>query len=261
MFLPTFWRSTSLAVLATLVCASGMQTAKAQSLFGGSSAQSRGGTSSTGGVGTQLGSSSGLIRSTSPTAGFTSSFGSTSQAGALNSGFGGAGAGGAGASGQTGMTGPAIATELGSLSATAGQGGFIGRADNAGRFVGNQTASQQSIQGTNTPQFGNRGQGGNNQQNNFNQQTRRTIRPQQKIAFQFPARAQAAIQTNLSTQFQRLQTGRPELQGVEVQLAANSEVVLRGAVPTEDDKKLAAMLARMEPGVRSVKNELTIQGN
>jgi osmotically-inducible protein OsmY len=242
-------------------------TASAQSLFGGGgSTTSRGGTTQ----GTQYGSSSGTIRSTSPTSGFSSSFGSTSQAGALNSqGLGGSPLNTAGgAAGQTSMTGPQISTELGALSATIGQGGFIGTSDNAGRFIGQQTAGQQSLQGGAmsglsqlASQFGSRGQDGFNQQSNFNQQSRRTIRPQQRIAFEYPQRGQEAIQTNLSAQFERLQTSRPELQAVEVVLGASNEVILRGQVQSEDDKKLAAMYARMEPGVRSVKNELTVQSN
>jgi osmotically-inducible protein OsmY len=260
------------AALAWMVL-SGIQTASAQSLFGGSGSTNRGTTSS---AGTQYGSSGGTIRSTSPTSGFSNSFGSTSAAGALNSGFGGTGglntaAGGTGTG--TALAGPQIATQLGQLSATIGQGGFIGQADNAGRFVGNQNAGTQSLQATSMSggqfgggQFASRGQGqgqnGFNQQNNFsNQQNRRTIRPQQKIAFQYPQRAQETIQTRLNTQFERLQTTRPELEGVEIVLAANNEVVLRGQVRTEEDKKLAAMYARMEPGVRSIKNELTIEAN
>lgn len=266
------WSLSHIAALSTAlawVFVAGLQTASAQSLFGGS------GSSTQSGAGTQFGSSSGTIRSTAPTSGFSSSFGSTSQAGALNSGFGGAGAGAGagGATGQTSLTGPQIATQLGQLSATAGQGGFIGQADNAGRFVGNQTAGTQSLQATSMGggqgggQFGNRAQGGQggqngfNQQGNSNQQARRTIRPQQRIAFQYPQRAQEAIQTNLNTQFTRLRTTRPELQSVEVVLASNTEVVLRGQVRTEDDKKLAAIYARMEPGVRNIKNELTIEAN
>lgn len=254
---------------------SGIQTASAQSLFGGSGSTNRSGTTAS--TGTQYGSSSGTIRSTSPTSGFSNSFGSTSAAGALNSGFGGTGGMNAAAGGTgTGnaLTGPQIATQLGQLSATIGQGGFIGAADNAGRFVGNQNAGSQSLQGTSMSggQFGGgqfasrsqgQGQNGFNQQNNFNnqQQNRRTIRPQQRIAFQYPQRAQDTIQTRLNTQFERLQTTRPELEGVEIVLAANNEVVLRGQVRTEEDKKLAAMYARMEPGVRSIRNELTIEAN
>jgi osmotically-inducible protein OsmY len=188
--------------------------------------------------------------------------------GGLNTAAGAAGTG-------TALTGPQIATQLGALSATIGQGGFIGAADNAGRFVGNQNAGAQSLQGSSMSggqfgggqfgggQFGDRGQGqsGFNQQGNFNQQNRRTIRPQQRIAFEYPQRAQETIQTNLNGQFERLQTNRPELQGVEVVLAPNNDVVLRGQVRTEEDKKLAAMYARMEPGVRSVTNELTVAAN
>jgi hypothetical protein len=34
---------------------------------------------------------------------------------------------------------------------------------------------------------------------------------------------------------------------------------LRGEVSSEDDSRMAAMMARLEPGIRSVKNELVVK--
>jgi osmotically-inducible protein OsmY len=169
---------------------------------------------------------------------------------------------------QTGLTGPQLNTELGAMSATIGQGGFVGASDTAGRFVGNATAGQQSIQATDIGggggnQFGGRTNTANQRNNNqqgFGNQARRTVRPQQKIAFTYPQPALGRIQTNLTNQFERLSSSRPELEGVQI-VMVESELVLRGSVGSEDDKKLAAILARMEPGVRTVKNELTIASN
>ncbi|MCA9067693.1 MAG: BON domain-containing protein [Planctomycetaceae bacterium] len=162
------------------------------------------------------------------------------------------------------------------MSQTIGQGGFVGGSDTAGRFIGSQQAGQQSIQATATGATGRGGQFGGgqfgnrsssfNQQGGFNNrqsgsQSRRVVRPRLQIAFDHTPRPVATVQTNLNTGFDRLRTSRTELRNVQVQVGSNREVVLRGRVGSENDKKLAAMLARLEPGVRTVKNELTIEGN
>ena len=245
----------------------GTQTASAQSLFGsgqtaGQTGRPQAGSSSFGGAN--------LTRSNTPASGFTSSFGGSNQIGqstGLNT---------SGLSQTTTTTGPQIATELGELSATIGQGGFVGRSDTAGRFVGNVMAGQQTLQGTNVGgqfgggQFGGRGQFSGGQfgqggqgfnQQGFNQQSRRVVRPQLRLAFEFSQPAATEVQTSLSTQFQRLESSRPELDNVQIQFGTDRVAVLRGEVASENDKKLAAMVARMEPGVRTVRNELTVRGN
>ena len=88
--------------------------------------------------------------------------------------------------------------------------------------------------------------------------SQRVVRPRLSIAFDYNSRARPPFRRNSSTEFQRLRTDRPSLDGVQVVFGSDRQAVLRGSVPTENDKKLAAMLARMEPGVRTVKNELTI---
>ena len=63
------------------------------------------------------------------------------------------------------------------------------------------------------------------------------------------------IETALSAQLTKLLEGRVG-GGIYVQVAADGQVTLRGRVPSEDVRRLAAALVRLEPGVRRVRNEL-----
>ncbi len=240
-------------ILATAVTGvvTNCNVATAQSLFGSN------GTGSLTGASSFSGSTApgGATRASGTTGVGGTALGGANQLGAQNS----LNTSGLGA--QTGMTGPQLNTGMGELGATIGQGGFVGGSDTAGRFVGNQTAGQQTIQGTNTGPQGNTG-AGFNQQNLQNQQlglqARRIIRPRMKIAFNSPQRTTTNIQTGLTAQFRKMPSNRPGLRDVQLQIGTNREVVLRGQVSSAEDKKLAAMLARLEPGVRSVKNEITV---
>jgi osmotically-inducible protein OsmY len=174
---------------------------------------------------------------------------------------------------------------LGGTGAAGGAGqqrsGFIGRDDNANRFVGSSGAGaqggagQQGRNGLNQRNQMNRNQQGQNRnrgnaqnqqfmnQGNQNfgggsgQQQQRTIRPRQKVAFTYPATSQTKLQTALNTRFDKL-AKRAGFEGVQI-VADGDKVTLRGQVDTEDTRKLAAMLASIEPGVSSVTNELTVQ--
>ncbi len=253
-------RGVCLSLSAAVVCWFAVSPASAQSLFGSGGALGQTGRPQASGA---FGGGGGLARSTRPASGFTSAFGGGSQLGGASS------LNTSSLNAQSGVAGPQITTELGQLSSTIGQGGFVGRSDTAGRFVGNVMAGQQGVQGTNVGgfggggrgQFGGRG-GGFNPQGNFNRtnQNRRTIRPQLRIGFEVTPIPAADVESNLATQMQRLETSRPELDGIEVQVGADRVAVLRGQVASEEDKKLAAMYVRLEPGVRDVRNELTVQG-
>lgn len=192
-------------------------------------------------------------------------------------GMGGMGAGrGLGATGGTGnFNGPQMNGMNGNMTAgqSVGQNGFIGRAANQG-FVGNRMAGQNG-QGQNLNQ-GMRGNRGNNngnnqlnqlmqQQNPMNQgrgQGRRTtpvVRPQQRVAFTHPVPTPMGLQTTLKTQLDRLTARTPMLTGVDLTVAPNNEVVLRGEVDNTESRRLAEMFVRLEPGVRTVRNELTVR--
>lgn len=147
------------------------------------------------------------------------------------------------------------------------QNGMVG-ARNTQSFLGaNQRNAQQGLQGQ-QQQFGNRNNRGRQNQfgqddfNGMNQQgqdqdSRRSIRPQQKVAFEIPERSDNEIKEVLSTRFERV-TRQPALRGVTVDLDAEGVVVLRGEVSTPSQKQLAANMVRLEPGVRKVRNELTV---
>ena len=114
--------------------------------------------------------------------------------------------------------------------------------------------------------------GGNNAfQQQFNRQfggrstTTRTVRPSLRLGFVPPPRPQADLKTTAATRFTsvsnragRIADTNPAFQGVEVAVADNGVVTLTGSVPSEAAGRLAANMLRMEPGVRTVKNELTV---
>lgn len=218
----------------------------------------------------------------------TGSTGVAPNAGQINAlgGFGAAGTAGAGGTGGMGA-----GMQLGGQSGLGGTGmmggagqqrqGFVGRDDTANRFVGSSVAGaqggagQQGRNGLNQRNQMNRNQQGQNRnrgnarnqqfmnQGNQNlggnqgQQQQRTIRPRQKVAFTYPAMSQTKLQTALNTRFDKL-SKRAGFEGIEI-VADGDRVTLRGQVDNEDTRKLAAMLASIEPGVSTVANELTVR--
>ncbi|MGH7128523.1 MAG: BON domain-containing protein, partial [Planctomycetaceae bacterium] len=170
--------------------------------------------------------------------------------------------------GSGGTTGQALNPTFSGLTTGNGTGtfgsGFVGQSNTTG-FVGNRLAGQQGAGNLNQfSQFGggfgnNRGanQFGDNQFGNQtgNQEgTRRVIRPRQRIAFTYPERGPQDIGTSLRTQFTRLADRNPELADLTIEMDGGGTVVIRGEVDTLDQKKLAAALVRLEPGVRTVLN-------
>lgn len=83
------------------------------------------------------------------------------------------------------------------------------------------------------------------------------IRPRHRIAFQYPPRQNEAVTTNLQTRLTSLPAGPA---GVTVSLSPQGVATLSGSVADEHASKLAAAVARQEPGVRSVDNQLSIAG-
>jgi hypothetical protein len=85
------------------------------------------------------------------------------------------------------------------------------------------------------------------------------LRPRQEIAFTFAPRPPATITTTLNSRFDKVSQRASTLQGVAVVVEADGTAVLRGEVQSEEAAKLAAMMARLEPGVRTVRSELTVR--
>jgi len=185
-------------------------------------------------------------------------------------------------SGNTGSSGSSLADgQGGAVDAAAGtsgvntsfgSGGLVGQSDSAGRLVGRNNAAQGTSQSA-QPQFGNLGFGGSNQFNfsnqnnrNFGQQSGRNtgssrkgiFRPRQKIAFSYAPRAPQEIRTGLTTRFSGIAKRSSQLRDVAVSFSDSGLAILTGEVKSQSAKRLAANLVRLEPGVRSIDNKLTV---
>lgn len=239
---------TALAVtlLTLVVCNEGQ--AQTNSLFGGSGAMS-------GGMG----------MGTAAPANNTAGFGSTSSNAQFPSAaFPSAGTMGSGTTGM-GSTGFGQSTTggMGGMGATgqAGQAGrFVGQSNN--RFVGMAAAGQQPMQNQNRNQQNrnaNRNQGQNQNQNQAgaSANNQRTIRPRLTVNFDYPAPTMQKAATALSNRFEKL-SKRSAFKGVTID-SDGGRVTLRGEVDSAETSRLAVMMTRLEPGVRSVQNELTVK--
>lgn len=159
-----------------------------------------------------------------------------------------------------GFVGVRQAGQTGQGFGRTGAGGFGGGGFN--QFGGNQFGGMgfgQNQFGGNRSQRGNdRNQqfGSQNQTGQFNQQPQIVVRSE--IAFPYPEQAPAAVAGRLEGQLQRIASRRPEFGNLAFRLQPNGDVTLRGTVPDESSRRLAAALVRLEPGVRSVNNELSV---
>lgn len=141
----------------------------------------------------------------------------------------------------------------GSVGDQIGQNAFAGRGNTS--FAGNRNAGQSA--GTSlTPQF--------NQMNNSNSQGSRgntgnanvkRARPQQRIAFAYPKANLAKTRVEISERFKRL----AKVAGADTTISDAGVATLTGTVTDDDSRKLAEALTRLEPGVRSVVNELRVE--
>lgn len=217
--------------------------------------------------------------------------------GGTGGGGGGQGGGGtgSGARGTAGAAGPgALAGELagpdlrtfGDAVDVTGGTGFAGRGNAAQNFVGG------IVQGQGQTVLGGRGQSSQfqslNRQGQFRQQFQQPtgrsrsdqIRPRHRIAFSYTPQQTETVATTLQTRFSSLSgnppgsanpagtgspvsTGNPgsaNAAGVRVTMNNQGVATLSGTVATEHAAKLAAAMARLEPGVRSVDNQLAVAG-
>ena len=237
----------TLGLLAAAVLLGSGLDAQAQSLFGSRGPASQIGTNSVGsfaGRGTTLGTS-------------------------ISSGVGGLGTRGGSLTGglTSGLTTPSGLTIGGNTAAgQAGRAsGFVGRDDNAGRFVGDQRIGQQQLsRGAAMRQFGTRGgrRGGVNQrfapQGAGSATSSIRFRPQQRIAFRYQAPRPAQLAATVRLRLETLQRRGTPLQGLRIRVDEQGTVVLQGRVESEEARRLAVALVRLEPGVRRVEDRLEV---
>lgn len=210
------------------------------------------------------GSSSGMFGSRS--------LGSAQTGAGSNFSGGGSRAGGGQGGGQGTGAG---ATDTGSLS---GDERFVRGNRQAGQFVGADTTDLESFVGVEAAAAGQGGRGGmsgqggrdlaglaqqfGGQRNQGNAGGRNatagqgTLRTVRRVAFDVPRRANAQVSVDLATRLRRLP--RTMSASPIVVAAEGRTVVLRGVVATDHDRVLAERVARLEPGVSRVVNELLV---
>ncbi|MES2791374.1 MAG: BON domain-containing protein [Planctomycetota bacterium] len=212
-------------------------------------------TSSTGGISGSLGAS-----------GFGKAGGSGGAAAGGMSGLGGLPSA-FGGTGGTGGSGFGVLGAQGAAGAGAANSGFAGRT--TGGFAGNSRAGQTgagAARGGNTRNFSRTGgsSANNNQRNSEfangagNERKTSTVRPRQRVAFDYNAKSATTVAANVTTRLDRIALKNPSLKGVDVRVEDN-QIVLVGKVQTAKQARLAEDLLRLEPGVKSIRNDLEVE--
>jgi len=142
----------------------------------------------------------------------------------------------------------------GTLSEQVGQNAFIGQGQQG--FIGNRNAGQ----GGN---FGTQAQFGNMNQNNNRQQPRQTsdrkqMRPQFRLGFTAPTIPAKTVNLNLQRRMSGLSSLNRKFPNVQFHVDQAGSVTLTGQANNSHDRRLMEALVRLEPGVRTVKNTMTI---
>ncbi len=255
--LPQLYRQ--LAILLLAVASTGVTSAHAQTLFGNNGPLSRPGST----FGSTL--QSGVFASP----GQSGSLGGTAGSGmpAFNL-FGGSMFGT-----QGGMFGAGFTGRSGASQGIAGRGAFnqqgMGFNQTSRTSRTNRSRTNLSRQNSNRQNF-NRG-GGNNRWNantgrfsqqgsNANSRPRRAIRPRQRVAFTPPQVDAATISASVRAGLERIPAVSNSTAPGSIDVTWNSEgaLTLRGSVDTAGTKRLAEMMARLQPGVSRVQNELIV---
>ncbi len=89
--------------------------------------------------------------------------------------------------------------------------------------------------------------------------SRRTFRPRHRVAFTHSKPATSEVVTTVRTRLAGLAVRRLTVENLIVELDEEGLLTLTGEVDSVETKKLAAAVARLEPGVRNVRNELAVR--
>lgn len=172
--------------------------------------------------------------------------------------------GNANTGGQAGGNSQFGLNTMGNMQSLNAQNGFIGRSDaTQNSFIGRnntQAAGNNAGQARNFNRAGTSGfQSGQNQFNAGQTAAKvPSFRPQMRVAFTASPLPLGNVQTSMGHSFDRIKERNEKLRGVQFEVNADRSVTLRGQVESAGAKKLVAFLAMLEPGVRTIKNELTV---
>ena len=155
-------------------------------------------------------------------------------------------------------------SSLGTVQNLTPQNDFIGRSDaSQNSFIG-RTNAQNTANNANANRNFNRANssGLQNRQNQLNSGQNipsvPAFRPQLRVAFKTPPLPLNNVKTSMGQSFDRIKEQNEQLRNVQFTLNADRSVTLHGQVESASAKKLVGFLAMLEPGVRKVKNELTV---
>ncbi len=155
-------------------------------------------------------------------------------------------------------------TPLGTVQNLTPQNGFIGRTD-AGQdaFIGRTNAQNTTNNANSNRNFNRTNTSGlQNRQNQLNSRQNASavpaFRPQLRVAFTTPAMPLNNVKTSMGSSFDRIKEQNERLRNVHFTLNADRSITLQGQVESESAKKLVGFLAMLEPGIRKVKNEVTV---
>jgi len=232
------------AALAIVLASCGI--AVAQSRTGGSSAFGSSGAGS-GGFGSSGFGSSGMGRSS----GFGSSgFGSS---GAGGSGFGSSGFGNSsfGQGGSSGFGG----SGFGSGGQNGGGQSFVGRdaADMQNTFTQSNRASTQFFNNMNRQMSRN-----NRTPTTSSKNPPQRLRMEVRVAFNAPQPGSEVVANTLRTRLTKILSDHQMTQPV-ITMQGNTAVI-GGAAASDSERQVIAQLVSLEPGVRAVRNEMTVAG-
>ncbi|WP_339731129.1 BON domain-containing protein [uncultured Gimesia sp.] len=151
---------------------------------------------------------------------------------------------------------------MGNMQSLNAQNGFIGRSDaTQNSFIGRSNAQNTGNNAGQARNFNRANTGGSNQFNAGQTGPKvPSFRPQMRVAFTAPPLPLSNVQNSMGQSFDRIKDRNEQLRGVQFELNADRSVTLRGQVESAGTKKLVEFLAMLEPGVRKVKNELTVAG-
>ena len=145
-----------------------------------------------------------------------------------------------------GLDAQAMQNPVGAAQLGAGPGGW----SQPGGFNSSMT-----FQGGNYPGWmRNRGRDNQGGQKTAGQSTS-SIRTSFHAAFDYPESTSEKLSTSLVRRLKKFQAQAP----IQVEVRGRT-AILRGVVTTEHDRVLAEQMARLEPGIEAVKNEVVVAG-
>jgi len=229
--------STGSAVGGSGMNAGGMSSGGLSGNGGGLGSQMQAGGLNSGGLGSTAGGSNSRLPGTNTNPGFV---------GMRQAGSGAGQTGRNGMNGMNGMNGRNAQGMNGMNGMGFGQNQFNQR--NRNQQGGRNRVGQQGM--------GNQNFGGGNGGMNANQQ--RQIQPSLKVGFDYKPASVEASHVRLTAQVTRL-SERKEFRGVEA-TSDGKTLTLRGEVKDAQTRKLLERMAKLDPAVNQVRNELTIAG-